>query len=138
MSNEIKTQNAPEPLAGTQEPLADERRGKEFDQDQMASAVGRGTPVELTSRNSDLHFGSGLHQGSEMNGIEPRPASPTTSGLSVSGVEGVVTRRVDERVIEGSGGPADYRQRGKDAVLPPNPSPRSPKGQARLSSKLDE
>lgn len=137
--SDVQIQTTPEPEQGAQKPLAAERRGNEnLRQNTMADAIGRGTEVNLTSQNSDKHFGSGLHQGREMNGVSPRPQSPTTSGLSVSGIEGANAKPTDHRALEGSNAPNDFRKKAADAALPDNPPVRSWMGQSKLcSSKLD-
>jgi hypothetical protein len=121
--SEIKIQtSAADELAGGQLPLAsdDRRRGGDFNQNTLSICRGENvTP-------GTARF------------IAPTPntrEAATVGGMAVAAPLAVGVQPVDRRTIEGST-PGDFRAQAAPAVLPANPGPREPKGQANLNSKL--
>ena len=107
------------------------RSGFSGRQNQMSDSIGRGSQVDI-----DQGANPRIDQG-EVNGVGGRAHSATSDGLSVAG-RAVSVKQTDHRALEGSNAPNDFRQRGKDAQLPPNPAIRQPMTQAKMcSSKLD-
>jgi hypothetical protein len=128
MSDEIKIQtSAPDELAGGQQPLsadAEQKSRSGF----VGSQVFRSFPPSpnVEGRPASL--------------ISPAANTREAASVNQMAVDSPVAPKVypvDRRTIEGSYSYAgDTRAHAHDAVLPNQPGPREPKGQAQLNSKL--
>jgi len=108
----------PEDVLSADREEALRKRGFAGEQNQLAHAIGRGTEVNFSNgQNAPVHP-------ADEGG---RPAKDVAN-MSLGGVQ-VTVRPTDRRTIEGST-PGDHRQKASPAVLPPNPAPRQPVGQA--------
>jgi hypothetical protein len=126
MSTDFPIQDTPAVPAGAQEPLS--------------------TDAELYSRNANT-------VSQVFRSFPPSPEVPRgTVGLvapvannrehasvdqmAIAAPVAVSVKQVAHRAIQGSNAPNDFRAHAADAVLPANPAPRQPVGQAQLNSKL--
>ena len=129
--SDIKIQNAPAVPAGAQEPLAN-------DNDQRSTHGFVGSQVFPLSGRSGVEVArgsAGLCKPNNADGAAARPIE-SVNQMFVSAPVAVSVAQVDHKVIEGShGGGSDFRKQASPAVLPANPAPRAPKGQAYLNSR---
>lgn len=125
-TEDIKIQTSPAVPAGAQEPLQDDNEQKSrcgFTGSQVFPLSGRtGTNVE--GRAARLIS----------------PAANNREGASVSGlaVDSPVApsvKQVDHLAIQGSNAPNDFRVKAAPAVMPSQPAPRQPVGQAPNSGR---
>ena len=126
MSDEIKIQtSAPDELAGGQQPLSADGEQKSRS-GFVGSQVFRSFPPSPNVEGRAASLISPAANNRE---------SASVNQMSVGAPVAPVVRPVDRKTLEGSY-PGDTRAHAHDAVLPNQPGPRDPKGQAQLNGKL--
>ncbi len=122
MSDQPEIQDSPAVPQGAQQPL--ERRGNE------QSVTFRSFPPAPEVQGSSAR----LISPNLANGAASRPVESVNS-MFCSAPVAVSVRPVDRKTVEGST-PGDFRAKGVQPVMPANPAPRQPVGQANLNSRI--
>jgi len=125
-------QDSPAVPLGAQKPLA---RTDDPTYSRNANTVSQVFPLSGHSGVNVEGSTARLISPNNANGAASRPVESVNSMACDSPVA-VSVKQVHHRAIEGSNAPNDFRAKAADAVLPNQPAPRQPVGQASLNSKL--